>query len=281
MLNDLARSISEELIRIKTHFGDKAISAIVGSSTDKEDLSYAQIKHLPIADTMSCLYDYGLTGEDVISDDPHFHVTNGLDWIGSQLNADLISIEVPDSLIETVFTAQARWALDDGEDLNIPGLARLARISERSVRNASSKKEFAIFSQGQQTLVKNNDARKWLAGRKGFIPTRCSSLHISDILEVKTRAELGSFIKNIREQKHINTKTFAKALGITSNVDKAVEHIENGMEPITFDKAEQISKILDISYSSLIAIFLQIYHPDKVSGILSTMIAKDEARSEE
>lgn len=74
---------------------------------------------------------------------------------------------------------QARLALDLGESVSIKQLALLARMTERAVKNATN-------ASGQQRLLvtvdtsgqhpfeyaENEEARRWLAGRRGFVETK-------------------------------------------------------------------------------------------------------------
>jgi len=279
MLNDLTTSVADEIVRIETHFGSDVVEAIVGGDQNHDELTISQIKHLPITYTLSILYDYGIMGEADVTDDAHFHVTNGLDWVHAQEHADLVG-GIPYSVRETIFTALARWALDEGEYLTISGLARLARISERSVRNAASKKEFQTDPQGKHTFVSNDEARRWLAGRRGFIPTKSSSNHIEDIQEVRTRTELGNYLKRIREEKNISIEALANALGDKSSTSDIAHKIESGMEQITFDHAESISKALNISYPTLLAVVIKIYHPDEITEIISVLKDMDNLKEE-
>ena len=94
----------------------------------------------------------------------------------------------PKLAIRTVQTAVARHVLHGGlrytafNDEQEPGgyltfheLSLLADMDERSVRNAANPKlqePLVTKNFGRRTLIAIDDARRWLAGRKGFVPTQ-------------------------------------------------------------------------------------------------------------
>ena len=87
----------------------------------------------------------------------------------------------------TTRAAIARHVLDGGERyivreddemsgyLSFAELALLADMDERSVRNAANPKladALVTKNFGRRSMIHVDDARKWLVGRKGFIPTQ-------------------------------------------------------------------------------------------------------------
>lgn len=95
-------------------------------------------------------------------------------------------VKVPNLAILAVRTAVARHVLeggyrytgyDDGAgaDLSFEEMALLADMDERSVRNAANPKlpnPLLTKQLGKRTYVDRLVARKWLAERKGFVPTQ-------------------------------------------------------------------------------------------------------------
>lgn len=94
----------------------------------------------------------------------------------------------------------ARLDLDMGESLSLKDLAILADMSERSVRNAlsaSGDAQLRTTRIGGSEWVDNDEARRWLAMRRGFVPTRLE--HISGEIGEHPDAltslyDLGNFI---------------------------------------------------------------------------------------
>jgi hypothetical protein len=59
--------------------------------------------------------------------------------------------------------------------LTLAEVALLANMDERSVRNAANPKltnPLKTEQVGQRSLVRPDEARRWLAGRKGYVPTQ-------------------------------------------------------------------------------------------------------------
>ena len=83
----------------------------------------------------------------------------------------------------------ARVWLDTGSSLSIADLGLLADMNERSVRNATTADGDGRLALSTDGSVTNVEALRWLAGRRGFKPTRFRELpaeHLpDDLLEVE------------------------------------------------------------------------------------------------
>lgn len=81
----------------------------------------------------------------------------------------------PSAALQLGRIAFARHNLDTGEDLlSIAEVALLAGMDEKSVRNATNEKaadRLHVVKTGKGVDVPNEEARRWLQGRKGFVPT--------------------------------------------------------------------------------------------------------------
>ena len=140
------------------------------------------------------MYDYGVLGgraEGKIHqiDGPEEDVQLFL-WAinsdGMKLYFEEDEVRWPRLTNRTVRMAIARHVLD-GEDrvifredeenghLSFSELALLADMEETSVRNAANSKlpsPLVTKNFGKRTLIAVEDARRWLTGRKGFVPTQ-------------------------------------------------------------------------------------------------------------
>ncbi len=156
----------------------------------------AQIEESPLWGTVMSMYDYGIEGivpfsqTEALVDGPEadvemFFLALDTETMRLYLNED--EVRVPRLSMRTVQTAIARVVLDGGERyttledqqmagyLSIYEVALLADIDERSVRNAANPKlpePLITKSFGRRTLVDIHDARRWLLGRKGYVPTK-------------------------------------------------------------------------------------------------------------
>ena len=130
---------------------------------------------------------------------------NGIEDNGPLLQADFYDqffgshrdlprlLSLPEPILDVLYLAQARQVLDGGprevtvsrEELDIPSgqlavaeVAVLADIDTRSVRNAmNAKLPDPLVGQpfGKRVFIPVEEARRWLAGRKGFRPTTKSA----------------------------------------------------------------------------------------------------------
>jgi hypothetical protein len=107
--------------------------------------------------------------------------------LGDALLADLITHRLPTTVVDLIIMAEARHVLDGGvreflyADHPPPGyvslyeIGLLADMGKHSVLNAavpSSTDRLATTRIGKTSYVAADEARRWLAGRKGFRPTR-------------------------------------------------------------------------------------------------------------
>lgn len=96
------------------------------------------------------------------ADDPYFEMC--LD--AAQAPADVVR----GGLRDLVDRVSARSALDSGAAMGVEELALLAGMNERSVRNAMG--SGGDLKAGSDGRVDNEEARRWLQGRRGFTPTQ-------------------------------------------------------------------------------------------------------------
>lgn len=145
----------------------------------------------------SKMYDYGISGiplaglgagevVDAEHADVELFLTN-IELLENYLEED--SVILPWRAKRAVQTAIARHVLEGGERylcgegdqegyLSLVEVALLADMDERSVRNAASNKaddSLRTEKINKRTMVSVEEARRWLPGRNGFIPTKRSA----------------------------------------------------------------------------------------------------------
>lgn len=193
--------MQEELLKFLELLG-KEITSLYGvrdcSWTEKE-----AIRDSPIWEAVSDLYDYGVTGT------PTRDLLPGVRLNGTHANIEMFlrGMDAPHMRIYleehgnapprlaslAVQSAVARILLDGGDrytdfgagehgmgkgdwdHLTLAEVALLANMDERSVRNAANPKlpdPLKTEQVGKRSLVSPEEARRWLAGRKGYIPTK-------------------------------------------------------------------------------------------------------------
>ncbi len=182
-----------------------------GTSAQDIELADAVVEDTSLWKSVMTMYDYGVCGipsaafgkdegiDSSFADAELF--LRGLDSLELYLEEDQVSL--PKLARRTVRMAVARHVLEGGsrytdyEDgnwyyLSFGELALLADMDERSVRNAANPKlpgALITESVGKRTMVTIEEARRWLAGRKGFVPTLGATRD-----EVSVRAQQTSVI---------------------------------------------------------------------------------------
>lgn len=193
--------MQEELIRFLNLFGEN-IANLYGASnyewTERESLQAS-----PILEAVNEMYDYGITGTPTENFLPgarlkgiHAHVERffrGMDTPNMRLYLEENDNTLPRLAMLAVQSAVARVVLDGGDRytdfgageygmgkgdygyLTLAEIALLANMDERSVRNAANPKlpdPLKTEQVGKRSLVSPEEARRWLAGRKGYILTK-------------------------------------------------------------------------------------------------------------
>lgn len=125
----------------------------------------------------------------------------GLHSLDQYLDED--ETRIPRLSILAVRTAVARHVLEGGDrftgfsddvggagaDLSFDEMAFLANMDERSVRNAANPKvpnPLATVALGKRTYVEREEAKRWLADRKGFIPTQTKAVLATESKNIPT-----------------------------------------------------------------------------------------------
>jgi hypothetical protein len=193
--------MQEELFKFLSLFG-KEIVCLYGVSdcawTEKE-----AIQESPAWIAVSEMYDYGVTGIPTGNLYPKGHIYGahahiemffrGMDTPHMKPYLEESGNTLPRLSMLAVQSAVARMVLDDGwrytdygandegwkngdgNRLTLAEVALLANMEERSVRNAANPKlpdPLKTEQVGKRSLVSPEEARRWLANRKGFIPTQ-------------------------------------------------------------------------------------------------------------
>lgn len=139
------------------------------------------------------MYDYGISGllpkgmdkKLFLNPDTELFL-QGIQSLKLYFSED--DVPMPMLSLRAVQTALARYVLEGGcrytDDVSTDGIgdyltlmeiALLADMDERSVRNAANPKlpgALKTETIGKRSVVSIEEAERWLAGRKGFVPTQ-------------------------------------------------------------------------------------------------------------
>lgn len=193
--------MQEELFKFLTLAG-KQIAYMYGAS-ECEWTEEESVKRSPIWEGVSEMYDYGVMGvptgdlvPGAIINGAHAHIEmflRAMDTPCMKVYLEQCGNAPPRLTMLAVQSAVARMVLDGGDRftdfgagefgvgngdlgyLTLSEVALLANMDERSVRNAANPKlpdPLKTAQVGKRSLVNPEEARRWLSGRKGFIPTK-------------------------------------------------------------------------------------------------------------
>lgn len=188
MLAELREFMLDFTLEVGFCFGDKAAAAClppeIALGESMLDSPPDVFKDYPFWRTMDAMYDYAVHGIAVEPGPFELNLT-------LLLTVDRPWERLPPLVLNTVLLAEQRNVLDGhsrqltAKDpapagyFTIGELSLLAAMDERSVRNAANPKlgAAALITEqiGKRSLVAVPEARRWLAGRKGFKSTSISS----------------------------------------------------------------------------------------------------------
>lgn len=194
------KEMQEELFKFLVSAGEQ-ISQMYGAS-DSEWIEEESVKRSPIWEGVSEMYDYGVMGVPTgdlapggIINGAHAHIEmflRAMDTPYMRVYLEQCDNAPPRLAMLAAQTAIARMVLDGGDRftdygagefgivrgdvgyLTLSEVALLANMDERSVRNAANPKlpdPLKTEQVGKRSLVNPEEARRWLSGRKGFVPT--------------------------------------------------------------------------------------------------------------
>ena len=227
--------MQEELSNFLALFGDQ-VAALFGVRAPAWATTDA-VRASPIWATVDEMYDYGIDGLPIPTSSGsagsvigrHVEVErflHAMSTLAMKLYLDAQGNSPPRLAILAAQCATARIVLDGAErrtdyatDVFGPGrgdfgyltlaeVALLADMDERSVRNAANPKlpnPLNTQPVGRRSLVRPEEARRWLAGRKGFVPTKVIEAGDEENLPVYNFEVPEAFAEDVRrEAKELN-----------------------------------------------------------------------------
>lgn len=219
---------------------------------------------------LSALYDYAIDGIQPDGVDNTSIVIDG---------AEVLSLTTTENYApaaawrQIVRLADGRAAIDLGEEILLDKLALLAKVDERTVRNAISSGELRANKTNGAIFIENASARTWLNGRRGYKPTRILSVVSKAIDEVSTAPEFGAFLARRRQ---IVTSTEA---GLNATVQhpavdaKALQELEHGTFTLPLDTVVPLADFYNVDRGAFFACLMRVFYRDELD-ILTRALKK-------
>ena len=196
--------MQDELLKFMGDFAD-SVERLYGTRVGESLSNERRIINSGLWRAVNEMYDYGILGihdssfgQDETVDGSYADAEMFLTCIyrgGMKVYLEEDNVWIPSLSFKAVSTAVARHVLEggqrytdfgwadghgsgDGDYLTLSEIALLADMDERSVRNAANPKlndPLKTEAVGKRSLVTTQEAKRWLAGRKGFAPTQFGS----------------------------------------------------------------------------------------------------------
>lgn len=189
-------------IVLNDFYGNHALRSVLDKAGsvagDYELLESADVQRFRLCQLLPDAYDYAFNGRvsDIMEvqayESPSYfdQLKDFLEMVEGNSLIEVVSNDIPQADEPWPFgglriladTGRARACLDEGLLLDAREVALLAGISERSVQNAFSLKgqgRLQAKKAGGVSSVDAADAARWLADKKGFVPTTHIRIDIS------------------------------------------------------------------------------------------------------
>jgi hypothetical protein len=277
LFNDFFRSAFGTMQALEQHYGvPGVVEHIFGkeacSQANKEQAK-ASLRKSDAWSELSALYDYALHGIVSDLDGPSSVVINGSDVLKLASSEDWWPSSEWDDIIAM---GDGRFALDDGDEITIYKLSLLAKVDQRTVRNAISAGHLVAnkrntMLEGEQLCVENASARRWLYGRKGFKPTVVPGGEQNPSLaSVSGPAEFGAFLTSQRKCIGLDTEA-GKLVVFHSSVDpKAIAQLEAGIFSLPLDAVFPLADFYQVSRKEMLDTVMRVFFVDELIMLSST-----------
>lgn len=144
---------------------------------------------------LSEMYDYAVNGIAP----KHLETGDLVNCLGDVIHFfDIGKYSLNDEWKYVFSKASARYALDDGQDLDVDQLATLGAVDVRTVRNAVSAGDLIAEKRDGTVYVNNYSALHWLIRRRGFKQTVNTSSNVQGLSEVTNASKFGSYLREQR-----------------------------------------------------------------------------------
>lgn len=252
---------------VKQIFGEEAMTDRYG------DPSKANLRKSSAWTELSALYDYALHGVVNDGEEPMSIVIDGSDVLKLARSENYWP---SDEWEDIIAMGDGRFSLDDGGEIAIHKLSLLAKVDQRTVRNAISAghliahKRNNVFA-GEQVCVENASARSWLYGRKGFKPTVVPSVDRQiSLSEISGPTDFGAFLINQRARIGLDTGSEKLVVLHSSVTAQGIAQLEAGIFSLPLDAVFPLADFYQVSRKHLLDAVMRVFFADELNMLSCT-----------
>lgn len=234
------------------------------SSTSVEQAAKDHVRASVSWYSLSNLYDYAVDGIIAGHNDPSGIVIDGAEviyFITSENYRPSIEWEL------IILQGDGRVGLDEGTSVLIDKLALLANVDIRTVRNAISAGELIAEKKDGFIFIANASSRNWLAGRRGFKPTKNINQKFDDLSKISSPAEFSAFL--VAQREAIGLEGDEKKLVVFHpSVDsKAILELERGAFKLSIDTAFPIADYYQLDRKEFLSCVMRVFFSEQLLAL--------------
>ncbi|WP_175941031.1 hypothetical protein [Caballeronia sp. BCC1704] len=225
-----------------------------GLDMDTKQQVQQQLSRMDAWKCIKAVYDFGVKG---IPDETGVSIYE-INKFARRITA-LFNAVYPDKtklFNELVFLSEARVELQRPfGHITVEALVALGGVDARTVRNAMAAGDIVFKKVGSLVEFDPASARRWLTGRRGFVPTKPSVRDI-DVENVKTPAEFAQFVKAVR------AKLTADGADAEPPVDaSAMADLESGLFRLPLDLAFSLADYFGLQRERFLKCVMRVFFP--------------------
>lgn len=242
---------------------------ILGDDPEREA---GQLRASPAWASLRRLHDYALFGR-LNGWDPLDIVADGSNVI------KLVSSEnhwPGEGWQRLVAMADARFALDQGDDVELTRVSLLANVDVRTVRNACSAGDLPSTKESGLVFIENGAARRWLAARRGFTPTELVQYDTDlSITQVQTPADFGALLKRQRD-KAVGDDAVARPTVRHPSIDSTtLSQLESGVFALPLDAVFPLADFYGLPQHAFLDCVMRVFFRSELAAIVEQAVTRD------
>jgi hypothetical protein len=184
----------------------------------------------------------------------------------------LLQDEDRDVLLRVLNSLLARRWLASGYPMTLAQVALLAELSEKSVRMAATGRDrnpdLLTYKDGTQTLVKAEEAERWLKSRPSYKPTQIHGDMSAISLLARTNHQVAQLLTSFREHAKLNIEQLARRMEWNPQQTEMYEKLEGGW----WDRGDVDVLLFDLATVVKLARIFKITEPLEFVRSITTVL---------